>query len=469
MSHRIDDLFKRKVKHSSLDGHDNDWADAKALLNLSKDKRKGLFWLWGLGALALVVMMFWLLSNNAPQNELEDHKYEQEESDHEVPSGQNKTLDLISSESIAQTPISRSSTKSNSQEVNNQVVAEKRASENDRANIITLKSTTGTTNESNSITQKFSYSELNEFQTSESIVTQSSVGEGVNKNREISQEQKGQSISSRAFEEIKNQELNAHDANEKIALHSTIESIQSLPTSLLSLSPTIPNVPERIIPVTKEAGNMDIHPGLYIAYSPTRRAIGAGAFAMAKMNKSFSLDIGFGLKRQSMTELITYSDQQFDIRAAAISQISSANDYTEINLEIPLRVMFAKGRHNLFLGGVVERHLSLNGTQELSIQEEEEGLLDLAVDPGFAPSAIQPQSVIQNYNLDAIPDRRKNFFYAQIGYGFNVSQNFQLSSHITYRLNNQSMVSPLINNDNGLLENGNIWNLTLRINYIFGK
>ena len=99
---------------------------------------------------------------------------------------------------------------------------------------------------------------------------------------------------------------------------------------------------------------------------------------------------------------------------------------------------------------------------------EEEERADIP-GPGADLSASQPYSAIQDYNINVLPRRNRTFFYGQFGYGYDVSNKLHLSTAVSYRLNNRSVVSPLIENDGGLAIEENRWRLSLRANYLFGR
>ena len=54
MSHPIDDLFKRGLSNKSYDGLEEDWQNARVLLNLDSRKRRMPLWIWWIGGFVLL-------------------------------------------------------------------------------------------------------------------------------------------------------------------------------------------------------------------------------------------------------------------------------------------------------------------------------------------------------------------------------------------------------------------------------
>ena len=478
MNHPIDDIFKHGLGEASLEGHENDWLQAREMLGLKKKNRRFL-WLWWAGILMLIVLAGGLsisqLSNPVqPGSESQQLRGSNEPAENKFAKSEflAKSEDQGDDDQLRINLKNKTNTSSSSREANVSSTTKlgsstlspqfKTKSIRDQGSFETSQFTQSgkIANLSHEINVKTNHTlDTSSSGHSGNVELASSVMDQNNLNDAIQSARPGKD---KPEESTSKEEILFNDAS-VLALSRLRHEIEPLeaPTN----HPLIPFDKVRIDDSSENQSR--IVPGIYISYNPVRSEIGSGLFLSSDLSSSWSIDVGIGFSRKSEMTSRTYQKVTFDTRAAAEGDITSRNEYAQYNLQIPIRAHYRYRKHSLFTGMIVERPLSLNGTQEVSVSQELDNADFPAQDPLAIPLAIEPYLVTQSYNINSVPERKQFIFHGLFGYSYRIIPQIELSLAGTYQFQKQQLISPLLRDDFDNSEKESSWSLLLRLNYNF--
>ncbi len=491
MSHHIDDIFRKGLGETSLDGLEHDWAKAAILLNLDQSGRRRFWWLWWfIGSVLILSFIGWLFflgdhsasdtqsfASQVVQDDPVVSKLDEEStlnvnSDSNGKVNSNTNINDNSNSNVD----GNVSGNSNSNGIGRVVArgTEEKEPGSSRLSNDQQKKTTNTeeaneiTNDENSLPSKPSQLTIADaVKVGRSDRDHVGISDTNNKQSEVIPNEDLQGIEpvvDNAQAEQPQLTATPVDANQEMEVlieHpeiflTSIDVISVQPMMIPDFSITTPQVVK-----IEENVNAKTSPGIFLHYEPVNQVFGGGLLVHHNLNSHWSFNFGVGLTRNTESMSRTYSNVQFDARAAS-SELISDNLYRSVNIHIPLRIHRHFNKHSLFIGAFAERSLKIDGTQEVSVMQEF-STADIPGDPLAGPSAVEPIQAIQNYNINAVPERKRFYWHMQFGYGYDVSDHLQLSAGASYRLNRRTIISPLLKDSFQDFEKEDPWSIDLRI------
>ena len=415
MSHPIDDIFKKVRQEASLEGHEADWQKAKALLDLKKDKRRGLFWLWSVGGIAAALLVTILLL------------------DYSMPTGETTIQpDFAIEENMLNVPANEIETTEVDDALASQIRTQDQAELDISSNIAV----------NSEHLQKDAIKPSVQSSRNETLVNEKKK----EKTFGISNQSESQELIANKIETLDQIETTTiTEIGHPSFVYSELLKLQIEEFEIL-----IPQVDLTFDPFTKveklEKVEKRRYFGVFSSFNPISEHIGVGLKVGVNYNAKWSMDLGVGISRSAFSDSRTLNDVSVQSASIRRSQLISQSEYNTFSIHVPVRVFRHFGKHQVFTGLLMERPILLNGIQEVTFQEGV-NTVDQAGAPLADPSFSDPIMLTQDLNFVNAEEESKIFVSGILGYGYDLSHKFGLGVFATYRLNDRRILSPLISEE----------------------